>query len=192
MSGKTRQNEGESKDNKKLLIVIIIILAVLLVAGAIVLAFALGKKSSENSVSQNNGKEGREVVSSVSQIADEYSATSVVDQMREEVKEGMFECNMNFEWTFDDGESASKNAYVLNGTNNTHPIYFDLYMQDTNELLYSSPVLPVGADLTNIKLDKVLPAGTYQTVCMYSLLRDEDSQEVISSAGFVVEVKVLN
>ena len=77
-----------------------------------------------------------------------------------------------------DVDKAGNNTTVvgdnskLNGTNNTHPIYFDLYMQDTNELLYSSPVLPVGADLTNCKLDIVRPAGSYQPLCISALRRD--------------------
>jgi hypothetical protein len=65
-------------------------------------------------------------------------------------------------------------------------------MQDSGENVYSSPVLPVGAELTNFALDKELPAGTYQATVMYKLLSDEESQEEISSAGFVVNIQVLN
>ncbi|MCR4617784.1 MAG: hypothetical protein K5669_06325 [Lachnospiraceae bacterium] len=194
MSGETRQNEEKSKDRKKLLIIIIIVLVILLVAGAIVLAFVLGKQSSQrntDSVGDNTGGT-RETVSSVRQVADEESAASVYEQMKQEVEEGMFECKMSFDWSFEDGNAESKDAYVENSTNNTHPIYFDLSLQDTGELVYSSPVLPVGTKLTNIKLDKPLPAGTYSAVCMYSLLTDEESQEVISSAGFVVNIEVKN
>ncbi len=193
MSGKTRQNEGESKDNKKLLIVIIIILAVLLVAGAIVLAFVLGKKSSERTANNNtDNSENRETVSSSRLIVDEESSINVYEQMKQEVEDGMFECMMTFDWTFENGESESKDAYVANSSNNRKPFYFDVYLKETDELIYSSPVLPVGTELTNIKLDKSLAAGKYKASCRYSVLKDEDSQEVLSTARFVVNITVLN
>jgi hypothetical protein len=95
-------------------------------------------------------------------------------------------------WTFENGAAESRDAYVANSVNNTHPICFDVYLEDTEELLYSSPVLPVGTDLKNIKLDQELPAGEYKATVMYSLLKDVESQEEISSAGFVVTIKVQN
>jgi hypothetical protein len=113
-----------------------------------------------------------------------------MEEMRKEVEEGMFECNMSMTWTFDDGSAKSEDAYVANSTNNKYPIYFDVYMNDSNELVYSSPILPVGAELTNFSLDKNLDPGTYKATVMYSLIRDADSQEVISSAGFVIKIIV--
>jgi hypothetical protein len=99
---------------------------------------------------------------------------------------------MAMKWTFPDGKSESKDAYVANSVNNTHPICFDVYMKDSEELLYSSPVLPVGTDLKNIKLDKELPAGEYKATVMYTLLKDTESQEEISSAGFVITITIQN
>jgi hypothetical protein len=112
--------------------------------------------------------------------------------MRQEVEEGMFECSMSTEWTFADGNAESKDAYVANSSNNTHPFYFDVRLDGSDEVIYSSPIIPVGGQLTNFKLDKPLSAGTYEAVCMYSLLKDEVSQEVTSAAGFVVTITVLN
>ncbi len=194
MSSKTKQAEEKSKDNKKLLIVIIILLAVIIIGGAIILAFVLGKKSSQNpAVADGTSDTGsREVASSIRQIVDEENASSIYEQMRQEVAEGMFECDMSYEWTFKDGKSSSSDAYVANSPNNTHPIYFDVYIKDTDELIYSSPVLPVGTQWTDFKLDKPLEAGSYKCVCMYNLLKDVETQEVISSAGFVVNLNVLN
>jgi hypothetical protein len=102
----------------------------------------------------------------------------------------MFECKMSMTWTFADGSAASKDAYVANSTNNKYPIYFDVTLNDTGEKVYSSPVLPVGAELTGITLDKDLDPGTYKAKVLYSLIKDEESQEVVSSAGFVIKIIV--
>ncbi len=199
MSGSTTDDK-KSRDNKTLFIVIIAILVVIVMALAIVLAFFLGKKSSGGSNgtdgSVTESQEGRRDVinaSSVSVVTDEESAATVMDSMREKVEEGMFSCKMSMNWTFKDGKSESKDAYVANKETNTHPIYFDVYLMDESEtLIYSSPVLAVGSQLTDFKLDKELDAGTYKAKVLYSLIKDEESQEVISSAGFVITIEVEN
>jgi hypothetical protein len=115
-----------------------------------------------------------------------------MDEMRNEVAEGMFECNMSMTWTFADGSAKSNDAYVANSTNNKYPIYFDVILKDTDEKIYSSPVIPVGSELMNFALEKDLDPGTYEATVMYTLIRDEQSQEEISSAGFVIKIIVNN
>jgi hypothetical protein len=173
-------------------VAIVAILSVLVVVLITVVVILLARKKDDTAENPPATQERREVTNSVRTVLDEESANDIMDQMREEVAEGMFECEMSMTWTFDNGQAESKDAYVANSTNNTHPILFDVYMKDTEELLYSSPVLPVGTNLTNIKLDKELEAGSYQATVMYSLLEDEESQEEISSAGFVITINVLN
>ncbi len=158
-----------------------------------IIVILLLKKPAESVEEQSESGAVREVVTeSTRLVLDEESAQSVLDEMRKEVEEGMFECNMSMTWTFANGEAESKDAFVANSVNNTHPIYFDLYLKDTNELIYSSPVIPVGSQLTDFKLDKSLPAGTYKAKCAYSLLSDEESQEVTSNVNFIITLEVLN
>jgi len=183
-------NQGSTQENKsnKKVIIIIAILAIVIIALVAVIAFLLGKGKGDDT---SDGAP-REVANSIRTVVDEDNAQDIVEQMREEVAEGMFECQMSMKWTFPDGKSESKDAYVANSVNNTHPICFDVYMKDSEELLYSSPVLPVGTDLKNIKLDKELPAGEYKATVMYTLLKDTESQEEISSAGFVITITIQN
>ncbi|MBD5445326.1 MAG: hypothetical protein HDR29_07220 [Lachnospiraceae bacterium] len=122
-------------------------------------------------------------------FVDESNADNVMDEMSEKVSQGMFECKMTTAWTFDDGKSESPNAYVANVENNLYTLYFDVYEEATNELLYSSPMLPVGTELKNFKLDKELDAGEYNAVVMYTMV-DEDLEEV-STVGFKVTISIL-
>lgn len=189
MSGAAR-NEAETEEKKKnrLVIIVIAIFAVVVIALLGVIIYLLNRGN--NDVRDDDAR--RKVADSVRTVIDESSANDVMEQMREEVAEGMFECQMSMTWTFADGEAESQDAYVANSINNTHPICFDVYLQGTEDLLYSSPVLLVGTDLKNFKLDEELPAGNYQAVVMYRLLTDAESQEEISNAGFVVTINVLN
>ncbi len=186
-NGNGNDQAGSSKKG----LIIIIVFLVIIVALVRVIAFLLGRNTGGSDDGADTGN-SREVAESARVVLDEESAANVMEEMRKEVEEGMFECNMSMKWTFENGEAQSKDAYVANSSNNTHPIYFDLYLVDSGELIYSSPVIPVGSELTNFKLDKSIPAGTYDAKCAYSLLKDETSQEVLSSANFIVTVKVLN
>lgn len=190
MSGAAK-NEArtDEKKNNRIVIIVIAVFAVVVIVLLGVIIYLLNRDGSDGG--RDVGTQ-RKVADSVRTVIDEDSANDVMEQMREEVAEGMFECQMSMTWTFADGKAESKDAYVANSANNTHPICFDVYRKDTEELLYASPVLPVGTDLTDFKLDQELPAGSYQATVMYSLLEDADSQEVISQAGFVVTINVLN
>ncbi len=185
---KNKANEGKGGNNKLLILIGLIIIVLLIVI--IILLLLKGKQSgsADNGGGAQNG--GREVVGSVRTVLDEETAGSVYEEMRQEVEEGMFECNMSMTWTFEDGRSESKDACVINSTNNTYPIYFDVYLKDTDELIYSSPIIPVGNQLTDFKLDTPLDAGTYKAICRYTLIRDVETQEEISSAGFVITINV--
>lgn len=101
---------------------------------------------------------------------------------------GYYEVTMNSNWTFPDGETASTNAYVENKTTNTNDVYFDLSLENTGEIIYSSPIIPVGSHLDEVKLDTTLDAGDYECVCTYYLV-DKD-QNPLSHVSVSVKVKV--
>lgn len=103
---------------------------------------------------------------------------------------GYYEVTMNSNWTFPNGEAASTNAYVENKTTNTNDVYFDLSLENTEEIIYSSPIIPVGSHLDGIKLDTALDAGDYDCVCTYYLV-DKD-QNPLSHVSVSVKVKVEN
>jgi hypothetical protein len=191
----TNQMQGSSgeKKNNKAIIIIIVLLLIIVIGLVAVIAFLLGRKESATPQDDAASSEPTRQVQQASKLVlDEEDAVNIMEQMRQEVAEGMFECQMTTEWNFADGQSESPDAYVANSSNNTHPICFDVYIDNSDELLYSSPVLPVGTSIDHIKLDKELPAGSYQAICLYSLLRDVESQEVFSSAEFVITINVLH
>ena len=169
--GVSSQEENQKVRRKKRMIIIAFV--ILLVALIICILLLLRKPE----------EEGRNFV-------DRDNVDTIMEDMTEKVAEGMFECMMTTEWTFENGDSESPNAYVANVENNRYTIYFDVYEKESNELLYSSPLLPVGTEIRNIKLDKKLAADEYKAVVMYTLV-DDDEQEV-SSAGFNITISINN
>jgi hypothetical protein len=192
MSTGADKGKDSSKKGNGMMIALIISLVVVVIAVILIVVLVRRKGNDAPASDTTEQTQTREVVSDVRTVLDENSGAEIMDQMREEVAEGMFECQMSMTWSFADGKSASEDAYVANSTNNTHPIYFDVILDGTEDVIYSSPVMPVGTELTGFKLDKELEAGTYEATVMYNLLKDTESQEVISSAGFVVTINILN
>jgi len=194
--GKTNDNQKGKNEGggsgKTLIIAIIGVIIILLLVIVIILLLKDKGQNAGNDPGAANGNT-REVAGSVRTIASEEDARNVMDEMREEVAEGMFKCDMPSTWTFTNGGADPEDdVYVANHPDNTKPIYFDVYLEDTEELIYSSPVLPVGTKVTDIKLDKKLEAGTYRAKVAYKLLKDEESQEEFSAVNFIILIEVLN
>lgn len=183
MSGK---KEDAGKKNKSM-VILVAAFGVVIVVLVICIALLLAKqKEVPAPEAESEGAANASVLDRG--FVDEDNAGEIMDEMSEKVSKGMFECKMTTAWTFDDGKSESPNAYVANVENNLYTLYFDVYEETTNELLYSSPMLPVGTELKNFKLDKELAAGEYDAVVMYTMV-DENLEEV-SSVGFKVTITV--
>lgn len=118
----------------------------------------------------------------------------IMEEMEEQVQEGYFETYMNTEWTFPDGTSETTNAILGNSPNNKKAVRYEIVLADTEEVVYKTDVIPVGAELPPFKLDVDLDAGTYAAVCMAYLLDEEDDGTYTdySSAGFNVTITVEN
>lgn len=166
------QKETANKGRRKMIIIAFVVLCAALVV-CVVLLF---QKTKPKELDRG--------------FVDESNKDTVMEDMGDKVAEGMFECKMTTSWVFEDGKSESPNAYVANVENNLHTIYFDVYEKATEELLYSSPMLPVGTELDNIKLEKELQKGEYDAVVMYTLV-DEDNEEV-STVGFDITISINN
>ncbi|MEH2946844.1 hypothetical protein [Sporofaciens sp. JLR.KK001] len=166
------QKETANKGRRKMIIIAFVVLCAALVVCVVLLLQKTKPKELDRG------------------FVDESNKDTVMEDMGDKVAEGMFECKMTTSWVFEDGKSESPNAYVANVENNLHTIYFDVYEKATEELLYSSPMLPVGTELDNIKLEKELQKGEYDAVVMYTLV-DEDNEEV-STVGFDITISVNN
>lgn len=97
---------------------------------------------------------------------------------------------MNGEWFFTDGETASRNAYVENSMMNNNDVYFDVMISDNEEIIYESPVLPVGSHIEELTLSKDLDAGTYDCICKYYVVDEE--QNTLGTVSMAVTVIVEN
>lgn len=166
----------------KMKILMIVILAGILVIGVLTgtVIYLLDKVSDE---------ETKEVIpSNRATIVTPENVEEVIAKAEEPVEAGMYFCRMNTEWHFMDSSSPSYDAYVANSTSNTHTVYFDLCLQDTGELVYSSPYMEVGAELDELILTEQLEAGEYPAIVTYNLVND--AGETLSTVSVTVTLYV--
>ena len=171
-------SQVSNKKSKNLML--LIIGAVVLVAITVVVVLMLTKDKGETDQKKIN-----EAILSRG-FVEEDNAEQIVSAMEDKVAEGMFTCKMSTEWTFPDGTSEAKNAYIANSEKNRYTFYFDIYLED--EIIYSSPLVPVGSAIEGITLDKDLDAGEYALKVQYTMV--DDAYEEVSSVGFMVSAKV--
>lgn len=101
---------------------------------------------------------------------------------------GSFETSMTTEWHFNSGEEMSGDAYVQNVLENTNDVYFDVvFADDTEHVIYKSPIIPRGSHLENIVLDEKLAPGTYDCILIYHLV--DDNNYPVSSLQ--VDIKIV-
>ena len=142
-------------------------------------------------INNNSDKDSKDIENKRNVVVNEENAEEVIAELDEQETTpiGSYEVKMNSNWVFEDGSSASENAYVENVKNNTNPVYFDIVRSDNNETIFESPILPLGSHLEKITLDKKLEAGTYDCVCTYHLLDEQDKSVSQVSISVTIVVK---
>jgi hypothetical protein len=102
------------------------------------------------------------------------------------VEDGSYHVSMNTNWTF---QNDGSDAFVENSADNTRTIYFDVLLADTEELLYSSPYIPVGESIQNFALEATLDKGSYNGIVAYHLVDDTHTEVSSLSVRVTFEVK---
>ena len=168
--------------------IIVAVVAVLVVALAVCIVLLVSRSGDTGRPPINNDFTDTPQTALDRGFVDESNMDDIMSELSDKVEDGMFECMMSTAWTFEDAASSSPNSYVANVESNRHALCFDVYEEETDELLYSSPILPVGSEIRDIKLDKEIPAGDYNAVVMYTLLNE--AYEEVSTVGFRITISI--
>ena len=179
-------NCGQSPNSnvqKKLVGIIVALVVVVVVAVGLIIFLLTRKPTPVADTNPNNISGGRGTVvtqDNVEEILQKETDT-------ESVQDGYYTASMSIDWHFDG--KVSKDAFVANDTANTRTVYFDLFLTDTNELIYSSPYIPVGEKLKGVTLDTELEPGTYDTILVYHLVDDNEKELSTLSIALTIYVE---
>ncbi|WP_026496498.1 hypothetical protein [Butyrivibrio sp. WCD3002] len=159
---------GEKSISKGIIIGCII--GVAAIGIAIVIVLVSGKKSVNETEVPEGNKKSVVTAENVEEVVEELTTVEPTNIPQS------YTVSQNSEWHFPDGSSETADAFVENIASNETPVYIEVKLNDTNEVVYSSPVIELGAKLTNFKLDKVLDAGTYTCTIDYHLVDDDQNE----------------
>lgn len=168
-------NQQQNKPQRKLFILIIAALvAVIAVIGISIIA-VVGNKVEPN------------VVVTPDNVQEIIAEAKKKEEDR--VPVGSYEVNMNYDWTFDNANATSSNAYVGNSVNNNHTVYFTITLENSEDIIYKSPYIPIGSYMKNITLNSNLEVGTHNAVVKYHLV-DEAYKDMYSvSVAVTITIK---
>lgn len=111
-------------------------------------------------------------------------------ELQEQLDEGMIAFSINTNPVFESGSSEG-NLLLENPENNAKLIVVEIYVDDTEELIYKSKAIPAGSYIEKARLDKVLEPGEYAATAYFNAYREED-QSYIGRSGAAITITVLS
>lgn len=178
-----RQGSSSESERKSRKGIIIAVMCALIAVAAIIACVILFSNPDKEQPANPADEQKRNIVVTPDNVDE------MLDQVLEKSKAGRYEVSMSLNWEFADGKSASSNAYVENRVSNSNAVYFDIVLEDNEEdVIYSSPIIPVGSHLKEITLDKDLDAGKYDCVVIYHLV--DDDQKEISTVRMTLDITI--
>lgn len=192
-----------SKIIKRLVIIAIVILLLLIILSLICYFKNQkgGEKRSDNLYDLSLYKKGEEKSldnlydisldknATVGKVA-QRSQDEVIAELNKQVEEGMINISMNTNPVFETGTSEG-NLIIVNEETNRYPQVVEIYLEDTNELIYKSGGIPVGSKIENATLDYNLSKGTYDCIAYFNAI-NPDTGELVGKAGANIKVTINN
>lgn len=185
-----RPSGAENGRDKRLTIAIIIGAATVVALLGVIVALLINRPGTTvivREASSDNGQ-GRATLRGV--VTRENAEEIAEDFLSEPAPAPQYyEVTMNNVWHFPDGASPSTDAVVENSTENSTDVYFDVLMaDDETNVIYASPIIPLGERVEKFQLERNLDAGTYPCVCVYHLV--DANQRTLSTLRVAVTVIV--
>lgn len=110
-------------------------------------------------------------------------------ELQQLLDESMIAFSINTNPVFENGGSEG-NLMLENPANNAKLIVVELYLDETEELIYQTKALPAGSYIENARLDKLLEPGDYPATAYFKAYR-EDDHSYIGQVGAALTLHVL-
>ena len=121
--------------------------------------------------------------------SDTKSIQDKLDEENKRVQDGMLAISMTTEPTFPDGKSLGK-VMIKNPAQNTKNFTVKFVLNDTNEEVYKSGLIPPGGLLEKAKLNKQLSKGRYSATAYFESY--DENNEISGEVGFDISINILN
>jgi hypothetical protein len=177
-------NDGAGKERNKFFVIIAVFLVVIIALAGIIVYILLNPKGEK-------AEEKRAVL--VTEENAEEVAEELFAELDEEPQLGYdyYTVTMEPVWHFSAGDQESRDAVIINVESNASQVYVDVFLEeDESHVVYKSPIIPLGGELRNFKLDEDLDAGNYACVAEFHLLGE--NQESVSTVRVGLTIVIDN
>lgn len=116
------------------------------------------------------------------------SEEEIQEELNRVVEEGMFNISISSAIIFDP-ETGEGAANIENIAANHYHMQVDIYLDDTDELVYSSKLIQPGYSIENIRLNRELEPGQYAATAIFSAITQEEMQ-LFGTAGAQIRLLV--
>ena len=119
----------------------------------------------------------------------------LLEEFQQPIEDPTYLVSMSLEWEFDRWDRAARGIYIENYAENTRTVYVDVFLDDENgatmfdELIFSSPYIPVGVEMRDFALQKEVAAGNYTATVVYYLVDDEFNVLTDVSVGIRLSIR---
>jgi hypothetical protein len=174
-------SENKKQSSNKLLIVIIILLIVVICIGGIVAAILISKSS----------EKGDDVSSSTSVMANDgfvildSDDLAKVEEVQKEIDKGSMRLRFKDTIIVENGKNGT--CDISNPSINNYDMYVSIWLDETQEEIYRSGLIPLGAKIEQLELNRSIEPGVYECTMVYNQL---ENNEVISQTNVAVTLDV--
>lgn len=177
-----RENKPQKERKTILFTTVVIILVGIIVALLMIVLFTGKDENDKSSSDQVIGYESNVVVD------DEEALQDAVDALFAKAKEGQMTLEMKTEAHSLDGKTFS--CFLGNSISNNYDMFMVLYRDDTQEEIYRTGLIPMGARIEEFTLDEALESGSYSITIVYNQV-EEDHKTIHSqvNVGLTLIVK---
>ena len=108
-----------------------------------------------------------------------------LSEIKEKVAKGSIAVKMTQGWVFSDGGKKG-NGYLANSERNSYDMRFQITLEDTGEVIMTSPDVPVGSCIENFPLSVTLETGTYNVIVEHQLVENGEVFATVKTAAEIV------
>lgn len=158
------------------------LLLFVLLATIVLLASLLLKKTEESKPGM------REANAMIGQFPGK-TEKEILEELNRVVEEGMFNISINPDIVMETGESEA-DVRIENVPGNRYLMRVDVTLDSTGEVIYKSGLIEPNHYVQKVKLEKVLPKGTYEATAVftaYELKKEEEAGNAAAKINIVVK-----
>ena len=176
------QEEEKKKGRKRRILILLLLLLLLAFGGFKVYQNYVERISAVKSGSM--GEIGRGIMPGM-------TPEEIQRYLNEKADKSKFVIDLNSHLEFDDANSEGY-LRLINGKNSAYAIKLVVRLEDSNELIYKSPLVKPEQYIEYIKLRKKLKPGKYRAIGTYEFYDLENTDVKVSEQEVVLNIEIKN